>query len=157
MRRFNSRGLAAAFEPAHRDLARRGRQQAGHHLDGGGFARPVRPRKAQMLPAATSRLSPLTAVNSPKRRVRFRQEIISSIVTGARHKTGIRRAGPGNPPRQRDFLSQFRVDVVLTGVQPEEIALNPAGAGAAGDSRSPPRWKRCSGSIMGGLSACSPG
>jgi RNA polymerase sigma-70 factor (ECF subfamily) len=27
------------------------------------------------------------------------------------------------------------VDVVLTGVQPDEIALNPAGAGAAGDSR----------------------
>ena len=29
----------------------------------------------------------------------------------------------------------FGVDVVFTGVQPEEIALNPAEAGAAGDSR----------------------
>src|ERR1017187_1108862 len=86
MRRFNSSGLAAAFRPHTVTSPAVGASNPVIIFTVVDFPAPFGPRNAQIAPAATSRLSPFTAVNSPKRRVKLRQEIISSIVTAAQQK-----------------------------------------------------------------------
>jgi len=78
--------IGRGVQAAHSDLARGRRQQAGHHLHGGGFTRPIWPQERADRSGGHFQVDPLTAVNSPKRRVRLRQEIISSIVTPAAAK-----------------------------------------------------------------------
>src|ERR1035437_2711654 len=128
MRRFNSSGLAAAFRPHTVTSPDVGPSNPVIICTVVDLPAPFGPRNAQIAPAATSRFSPFTAVNSPKRRDRLRQEIICTIVTAAATKRDA-------VPAPAISCHNFGVDVVLAGVQPEEIALNPAEAGAAGDSR----------------------
>ena len=52
-----------------RIAAAAGRQQAGEHLDGGGFARAVRAEEPVEFPASTRKSSPSTARTFPKTRV----------------------------------------------------------------------------------------
>jgi hypothetical protein len=60
------------------------------------FPAPLGPSKAQMAPAATSNVRWSTAVKSPKRRVRSRQEIMGPLSYGAEEPPGPRRRSLGN-------------------------------------------------------------
>src|ERR1019366_6744427 len=105
MRRFNSSGLAAELRPHTVTSPAEGASRPVIIFTVVDLPAPFGPRNAQMAPAATSRLSPSTAVKSPKRRVRLRQEIILSIVTVAATK---RDAAKPLPTPALNFLSQFR-------------------------------------------------
>src|SRR5579859_5649194 len=76
MRFLISSGLAATFRPQTSAVPDVGASRPVSILTVVDFPAPLGPRKAQMEPAGMSRFRLLTAVKSPKRRVRLRHEIM---------------------------------------------------------------------------------
>src|SRR5882724_10869106 len=77
MRRLTSRPAVAGSRPQTRTSPEVGGSRPVIILTVVDFPAPLGPRKAQIVPGATSRLRSFTAVKSPNRRVRWRQEIIT--------------------------------------------------------------------------------
>ena len=58
--------IGRGIQPAHSDLARRRRQQAGHHFDGGGLPRPVGSEERADRPGGHFQIEPVDRGEFPE-------------------------------------------------------------------------------------------